>query len=66
MSFPLDENIQSIKLTVQSTLNRYELAKGVVLSGQLEELKVTDTRLTPSGIRVDVFSSGKVRVNVSK
>ncbi len=66
MSFPLDENIQSIKQTVQSTLNRYELAKGVVLSGQLEELKVTDTRLTPSGIRVDVFSSGKVRVNVSK
>lgn len=66
MTFPLDENIQEIKQTVQGSLNRYELAKGVVLSGQLAELKVTDTRLTPTGIRIDVVSTGKVNVTISR
>ncbi len=64
MSFPLDENLALLKQSVQESLNRYEVQPGIILTGQLEEVKVLDTRLSPTGIRVDIYSKGKVNVDV--
>jgi hypothetical protein len=64
MSFPLDENLALLKQSVQESLNRYEVQPGIILTGQLEEVKVLDTRLSPTGIRVDIYSRGKVNVDV--
>jgi hypothetical protein len=64
MTFPLDENIAELKKSVQETLNRYEIAPGVILTGTLDEVKVLDTRLNATGIRVDIYSKGKVNVEV--
>ena len=64
MTFPLDENINTLKQSVQESLKRYEIQPGVILSGQLDSVRVTDTHLTPTGIRVGVFSKGKVKVDV--
>lgn len=64
MSFPLDENLKELKSSVQETLNHYEITPGIILTGQLDTVNVLDTRLTPSGIRVDIFSKGKINVEV--
>jgi Domain of unknown function (DUF4403) len=64
MVFPLDENLNTLKTSVQETLNRYEIQPGIILTGTLDSVKVNDTRLTPSGIRVDIFSKGKVSLDV--
>ena len=64
MSFPLDENLTLLKQSVQESLNRYEIQPGIILTGQLDEVKVLDTRLSPTGIRVDIYSKGKVNVDI--
>ncbi len=64
MTFPLDENIATLKQSVQETLNRYEIQPGVVLTGTLDEVKVLDTRLNTNGIRVDIYSKGKINVEI--
>jgi Domain of unknown function (DUF4403) len=64
MVFPLEENLNTMKTSVQETLNRYEIQPGIILSGTLDSVKVNDTRLTPAGIRVDIFSKGKVNLDV--
>jgi hypothetical protein len=64
MSFPLDENISELKTTVQQTLNNYEIQPGVNLRGNLDSVSVENVRLTPNSIRVNLFSRGKVNVEV--
>lgn len=64
MTFPLDENLAELKKSVQETLQHYELQPGVLLTGQLDSVKVLDTRLTPTGIQVNIFSQGKVKVDI--
>lgn len=64
MSFPLEENISELKKSVQATLDRYELQPGVILTGTLDSIRVEDTHVTPTSLRVDLFSKGKVSVDV--
>lgn len=64
MTFPLDENIGELKQSVQSTLNYYPIQPGVVLTGTVDSITVEKTRVTASGIRVDLFSKGKLSVDV--
>jgi Domain of unknown function (DUF4403) len=64
MTFPLDENLAELKKSVQETLNRYEITPGVILTGQLADIQVQDIRLTPQGIRIYLYSKGKVNVTV--
>ncbi len=64
MVFPLEENIKALKLSVQETLNHYEIQPGVVLSGTIDSITVENTRLTPNSIRVNLFSKGRVNVDV--
>jgi hypothetical protein len=64
MVFPLESQITELKSSVQQTLYNYEIQPGVVLHGNLDSLAVLDTRVTPTGIRVDLISTGKVNVDV--
>jgi hypothetical protein len=64
MVFPLGENIAELKKTVQGSLTNYQIQPGVTLNGTIDSIAVTDTHLTPSSIRVNLFSKGKVNVDV--
>jgi hypothetical protein len=64
MTFPLDEDIRYLKTSVQETLNHYELSPGVLLTGTVDSVTVENTRVTPTSIRVNLFSKGKVNVDV--
>ncbi len=64
MAFPLDEDITSLKNSVQETLRHYEIQPGVVLTGILDSITVEQTRVTASGILVDLFAKGRLQVDV--
>lgn len=64
MVFPIDEDIRYLKTSVQETLNHYELSPGVLLTGAIDSVTVENTRITPTSIRVNLFSKGKVNVDV--
>jgi len=64
MTFPMEENIRELRTQVQNSLNYYELQPGVVLTGTVDSVTVEDTRVTPTSIRVNLFSKGKVNVDV--
>lgn len=64
MVFPLEENIAELKHSVQESLRHYVVQPGVVLTGTVDDLSVEKTQVTPTGIRVDLYSKGKVFVDV--
>ncbi|TNE58319.1 MAG: DUF4403 family protein [Bacteroidetes bacterium] len=64
MAFPLDQDLADLKSTIQETLNHYEIQQGVVLTGTVDSIAVEQTMVTPAGIRVDLFSKGKLNVEV--
>jgi hypothetical protein len=64
MAFPLEQNISDMKTSVQQTLSEYAVSPGVTLRGSLYDVAVEDTRVTPKGIQVVLFATGKVSVDV--
>ena len=64
MTFPVGQNIAEIKNSVQQTLSNYQIQPGVTLYGTLDSVFVQDTKVTPIGIRVNLFSTGRVNVDV--
>ena len=64
MTFPLDENIRTLRASVQESLTNYQIQPGITLYGTVDSLTVENTRVTPTGIRVNLYSKGKVNVDV--
>ncbi len=64
MVFPVGAQIAELKNSVQQSLINYPIQPGVKLNGILDTVSVIDTRVTPAGIRVNLFSSGRVNVDV--
>jgi len=64
MTFPLEQNINEVKASVQQTLGNYQIQPGVTLRGTLDSVAVEETRVTRTGIRVMLFSTGKLNVDV--
>ncbi|MEZ4964307.1 MAG: DUF4403 family protein [Saprospiraceae bacterium] len=64
MTFPLENNIAELKTSVQQSLDHYELQPGVVLSGVVDSITVENTRITPTSIRVNLFSKGRLNLDV--
>lgn len=64
MEFPLAENIGAVKSSAQASLSGYEIQPGIILNGLLDSVGVQQVRVTPAGIRADLFSKGKVGVDV--
>ncbi len=64
MVFPLDEDIRGLRAEVQNSLNHYELQPGILLTGTVDSVSVENTKLTPTSIRVNLFSKGKLNLDV--
>jgi hypothetical protein len=64
MTFPLDENINAIKKSAQETLQNYQIQPGVLLKGSVDSVSVQDIHVTPNSLRVNLYSKGKVQVDV--
>lgn len=64
MEYPLGEDIRVLKNTLQESLTNYVIQPGVVLNGMVDSLTVENTLVTPTSIRVMLFSKGKVNVDV--
>ncbi len=64
MVFPLDEDIKVLKTSIQASLTNYILQPGVTLNGTVDSVTVENTKVTPGSIRVNLFSKGKVNVEV--
>ena len=64
MAFPMDENINAIKKSAQETLNYYQIQPGIVLKGTIDSVSVQDVHVTPNSLRVNLYSKGKVNVDV--
>jgi len=64
MVFPLDENLRDLRQSVQESLTNYQIQPGITLNGTIDSIAVENTTVTPTSIRVFLFSHGKVRVDV--
>jgi hypothetical protein len=64
MSFPLADNIGAVRSSAQEALTNYEIQPGIILNGLLDSVGVQQVRVTPAGIRTDLFSKGKISVDV--
>lgn len=64
MVFPVEENIRELRTEVQNSLNHYELQPGAVLTGTVDSVTIENTRLTPTSIRVNLFSKGRLNLDV--
>lgn len=64
VNFLIDYNLDEIRKEARKQLERYELAPGIVLKGNLDDLSITDVYLTPRGIRVKLGLEGQVNVGM--
>jgi len=64
MEYPLDEDLRMLKTSLQASLANYVIQPGVTLNGTVDSITVENTRVTPTSIRVNLFSKGKVAVDV--
>ncbi|WP_246169009.1 DUF4403 family protein [Rudanella paleaurantiibacter] len=63
-TIPVGDQITEIQRSVQTQLKNNQLAKGVVLNGQIDEIWPDGVYLTPTAILAVVFAKGKVDVKV--
>lgn len=64
MDYLLDYNIQDARKQMQEQLNGYQLAPGITLNGQLDNVDLYNAYLTIDGIRVAVALYGNVAILV--
>jgi hypothetical protein len=64
LDFLLDYNLKDAQEQMQSQLGYYEIAPGINLRGQLDQLDLYNAYLTTDGFRIAVFLDGNVEVNV--
>ena len=64
LKFPLKEEIDNAIKTVNKELKNFMVNEDINIQGHLEELIVEKTELTPTGIKVNISSVGKLDVNV--
>lgn len=65
LNFYLDYNLEEIQEQIRAQMANYELAQGIVLNGDLEELSIQNAFLAPEGIKVDIGLKGKAQVKIS-
>lgn len=64
LNFYIDYNLEEIRKSTQQQLERYQVASGIILKGNLDDLGITDVYLTPQGIRVKLGLNGQVNVGM--
>ncbi|MFM8489733.1 MAG: DUF4403 family protein, partial [Bacteroidota bacterium] len=64
MTFPLAGNIGAVRSSAQQALTNYEIQPCILLNGTLDSIGGQQVRVTPAGIRADLYSKGKVGIDV--
>ncbi|MBO0935898.1 DUF4403 family protein [Fibrella sp. HMF5335] len=65
MAFPVGDQIDAIRQSVQERLTNYPLAKGVTLKGKITDVRPDQVYLTPTAMVAVVYANGKVDVKVA-
>ena len=65
MVFPLGDQIEETKSSLQSTLNNFKVTDGIKIKGQIENIVPDKVYLTPNHIIAVVFANGNVDLTVS-
>lgn len=64
MTFPVGDQIDAVRQSIQERMANYPLAKGVTLTGKIDEVRPDQVYLTPTAIVAVVYANGKVNVRV--
>jgi Domain of unknown function (DUF4403) len=64
LTFPLEENIKTLRATIGQTLENFEIKPGIILTGNLDDVRFDRTFLTKNSIRVDMSARGKLNLDV--
>ena len=64
LNFPMEETLTSSKKMVEDNLSNYEVVKGILLNGKLDEMDIQGIHLTETGIKVLISANGKIELNV--
>lgn len=64
LEIPVGSNIDDIKKQIQANLDKNELRKGIILQGNINDLKPDKVYLTPNSIIARVMATGKVGLKV--
>ncbi len=62
---PVGKQLEEAKITIQNQLNNKQVAKGIYLNGQLDELTPAGVMITPESIVAIVLAKGKVDVKIA-
>lgn len=62
--FALTDHLNGTKKSLNDMLRHYSLNNNVYIEGQIDDLQVQNMMLTPSGIRIQVGSKGRLAVNL--
>jgi hypothetical protein len=65
LSFPLDDNLDDAKKMIAKQLDNYEPMKGILINGELKDLKVEGIQMNQNAIRVIVSTNGKIKMDVN-
>ena len=65
MVFPVDEKVQNMKTIMNDMLKGYKFNGNVTMTGNIQDLKVTNITMDPQKIRVYVNALGKLNMDVS-
>ena len=64
MTFAVGDQIDAVRQSIQERMANYPLAKGVTLTGKINEVRPDQVYLTPTAMVAVVYANGKVNVRV--
>lgn len=64
MEFPMKEYIVDMKKMAEDQLKNNEIAEGMFLNGEVQDITIDDIQLTPNAIRVILNTKGKINLKV--
>ncbi|XWW45833.1 DUF4403 family protein [Fibrella sp. USSR17] len=64
LTFPVGDQIDAVRQSIQERMANYPLAKGVMLSGKIDQVSPDQVYLTPTAMVAVVHANGKVNVRV--
>lgn len=64
LNFQLGQNIEMARQMIQKQLKSMELAKGVTLKGNLDEINISRVKIVPEALKVEIALDGNLFVDV--
>jgi len=64
LTYPVKDNLEKVKIQVNTMLNNYPIYNGVTLQGKLNNLSVLSLSLVPGAVRIQANVKGNVALKV--